>query len=128
MKQASIATSSVESWDSRTRAIEKVAMNAAAIAESTQAMLSREVDIVIPVVARLFTEQEQKALNNQVIRKLGILDSRLHLVGMYEAIVHNVYEKQLFQRVIPSLPQKLIPRWKRLMYEPRAGALDQLLR
>jgi hypothetical protein len=128
MKDASIATSTVESWDSRTRAIEKVAKNAAAIADSAQAMLSREIDIVIPVVARLFTESEQKSLNNQVIRKLGILDSRLHLVGMYEAIVNNVYEKQLFQKVIPSLPQKLIPRWKRLMYEPRAGALDQLLR
>ena len=103
-------------------------MNAAAIADSTQAMLSCEIHVVIPVVARLLTESEQKSLNNQVIRKLGILDSRLHLVGMYEAIVNNVYERQLFQKVIPSLPQKLIPRWKRLMYEPKAGALDRILR
>lgn len=86
MKDASIAASSLESWDSRTLAIEKVAKNAAAIADSTQAMLSREIDIVIPVVARLFTESEQKALNNQVIRKLGILDSRLHLVGL--SLIH----------------------------------------
>ena len=128
MKQATIAVSPAESWDSRTRAIETVAMNAAVIAETTEAMLSREVDIVIPVVARLFTEPEQKALNNQVIRKLGILDSRLHLVGMHEAIQDNVNEKQLFQRVIPSIPQKLLPRWKRLMYEPRAKALDQIVR
>jgi hypothetical protein len=128
VNQASIAVSSEESWDARTRAIAKVAMDAAEIAESTQAMLNREIDIVIPVVARLLSESEQKSLNNQVIRKLGILDSRLHLVGMYEAIVNNANEKQLFQKVIPSLPQKLIPRWKRLMYNPRAGALDQLLR
>lgn len=128
MKEASIAANPVESWDNRTRAIEKVATNAAAIADSTQAMLSREINIVIPFVARLMTEPEQTSLNNQVIRKLGILDSRLHLVGMYEAIVNNGHEKQLFVKAIPSLPQKLIPRWKRLMYEPRAGALDHILR
>lgn len=128
MNEASLAASTRQSWDRRSRAIENVAMNAAAIADSTQAMLTREINIVIPVVSRLLTESEQKALNNQVIRKLGILDSRLHLVGMSEAIANIVDEQQLFQKVIPSLPQKLIPRWKRLMYDPRAGALDEILR
>jgi hypothetical protein len=126
MKQASIAADVTSPRDTRLKAVERIASNAAAIADSTMAILHREVETVIPVVSLIFSEAEQKSMNNQVIRKLGILDSRLHLVGMYQAIVDNKNERQLFQRVIPSIPQKLIPRWKRLIYDPRAGALDNL--
>jgi hypothetical protein len=123
---ASIASDILVPRDTRVQAMENIVMNSAIIANSTHDMLRREETIIIPTIAQLLSEQEQKSINNLVIRKLGIFDSRLHLVGMYEAIQKNVNEQQLFQLVIPLLPQKLISRWKRTMYEPRAGALDKL--
>ena len=86
-------------------------------------MLVQEESFLVPVVARLVPDAEQKAFNNRVIRKLGILDSRLHLVSMHEAVQHNEAEQRLFQESIPAIPQMMIPRWKRLMYEPRVGIL-----
>jgi hypothetical protein len=62
------------------------------------------------------------AAHNQLIRKLGIWDSRLHLVGMHEAVweMNSEDERKLFEEVIPSIPRMVIPRWKRLIYEPQA--------
>ena len=127
MEHATIAADSSAPRDVRSRAVGDVAADAAAIAESAYSMLQREEAIVVPAVARMVSEAEQKSFNNQVIRKLGIFDSRLHLVGMYEAVVDNQAERRLFQRTIPSIPQRMIPRWKRLLYMPRAGALDNVL-
>jgi hypothetical protein len=127
MEKAALASDSSISQDARSRAVGDVAANAAAIAESTNSMLEREEAIVVPAIATLVPEAEQKSFNNQVIRKLGIFDSRLHLVGMHEAVADNQTERQLFQETIPSIPQMMIPRWKRTMYEPRAGALDKVM-
>ena len=126
MTQVSIATNAVESRERRTGALTQVAQQAAAIATLTQSMLDREVQVVLPIVARIWTESEQSVLNGRVIRSLGLLDARLHLVGMSEAISDNdsnnaVEERQLFRRVIPGLAQSLLPRWKRTLYDPRAG-------
>ena len=124
MTQVSIATNVVESRERRTGALTQVAQQAAAIATLTQSMLDREVQVVLPIVARIWTESEQSVLNGRVIRSLGLLDARLHLVGMSEAISDDsnaVEERQLFRRVIPGLAQSLIPRWKRTLYDPRAG-------
>lgn len=124
MTQVSIATNAVESRERRTGALTQVAQQAAAIATLTQSMLDREVQVVLPIVARIWTESEQSVLNGRVIRSLGLLDARLHLVGMSEAISDDsnaVEERQLFQRVIPGLAQTLLPRWKRTLYDPRAG-------
>lgn len=91
--------------------------------ETASSMLKREETFLVPVVAQLVPDSEQKAFNNRVIRKLGILHSRLHLVSMHEAVQHDEAEQRLFQETIPAIPQMMIPRWKRLMYEPRVGIL-----
>jgi hypothetical protein len=127
MQQAGTAANTSASWDARRRAVRYVAHDAAALATAAQSLLQREEAVVVPAVAVLASVAEQKAVNQQVLSKLGLWDARLHLVGMYEAIVENAVERRLFQQTIPSLPQKLIPRWKRLMYMPRAGALERLL-
>jgi hypothetical protein len=91
-------------------------------------MLQLEDKLLVPTIARIVPASEQKSFNDKVIRNLGILDSRLHLVGMYEAVweLNNEEERRLFQQSIPSLPQRMIPRWKRLLYEPRVGILNQV--
>jgi hypothetical protein len=35
-------------------------------------------------------------------------------------------ERELFEEAIPSIPQYMIPRWKRLLYEPRVGILNKV--
>jgi hypothetical protein len=126
MTSAGAIAGSSTSSSARSNAIGAVAMDAAAIADMAQLMLQREEETVIPVVAQLVPEAEQKSFNSKVIQKLGMWDARLHLVGMHEAVVESETERQLFRATIPSIPQKLIPRWKRLLYEPRAGALDKI--
>jgi len=82
--------------------------------------------LLVPCVSAIIPEKEQKSLNDKVIRKLGIFNSRVHLVGMYEAVweTNDETEKQLFQEVIPYIPRMLIPRWKNNLYKPQAGILD----
>lgn len=100
----------------------------AAIAEYARSMLQREDAILVPGIARIVPEAEQKSFNNQVIRMLGVFDSRMHLVGMHEAVweLENKKERELFQEAIPSIPQYMIPRWKRTLYEPRVGILGKV--
>ncbi|GAX12679.1 hypothetical protein FisN_UnNu037 [Fistulifera solaris] len=98
-----------------------IAERSAQVAQQTRSMLHLENTYLVPTIARIIPESEQKSFNNQVIRNLGIWDSRLHLVGMYEAIADDPTEMKLFEQIIPSLARKMIPRWKRLLYEPVAG-------
>jgi len=71
-------------------------------------------EFIAPIVALLVPENEQTAFNSKIIRKLGILDSRLYLVGMHEAASDDGHELKLFKQEIPRLPQYFLPSWKRL--------------
>ena len=103
----------------RLDAISAVAAKSSQIAQQAQSMLTTEDALLVPVISKVVSRQDQEAFNNQVIRNLGILDSRLHLVGMHEAVVNSHSEYPLFQQTIPRIPQMLIPRWKRLLYQPK---------
>ena len=120
-----LAADSKASPEVRRKALNEVASGAETIAETCSSMLQREESLLIPVIAKVVPASEQKSFNNRVIRKLGVLDSRLHLVGMHEAVRDDAAEMALFQEMIPSIPRMMIPRWKRTIYEPRAGVLDE---
>ena len=123
------ASSSVTAT-SQIKQLEIVASKSADIADCAQAMLNLEDAYLVPTIARIVSPNEQKAFNDKVIRNLGILNSRLHLVSMHEAVWsldkdrHD--ERALFESSIPKIPQMMIPRWKRLLYEPRVGVLNKL--
>ena len=89
-------------------------------------MMDVENNLLVPAIAKVVPESEQHSFNSKVLRNLGLFDSRLHLVAMYEAIEEsgNADEKALFEKAIPSIPQMMIPRWRRKLYEPKAGVLD----
>jgi len=55
--------------------------DSAVIADCGRAIMHRENSVIIPAIARFVPEHEQKNYNDKVIRALGILDSRVHLVG-----------------------------------------------
>jgi len=112
----------------RAAAFRVMATKSAAISDCARSMLRLEDSLLVPTIARVVPPREQKNFNDKVIRNLGILDSRIHLVGMHEAVweLDNERERELFKTSIPSLPQMMIPRWKRLLYEPRVGVLNQV--
>jgi hypothetical protein len=109
----------------RNQAIETVAEESSSLENCARSMMERENTLLVPAIAYFVPESEQKSFNNKVLLNLGLLDSRLHLVGMHEAVWEsdNSKEKELFKQAIPSIPQMMIPRWKRKLYEPKAHIL-----
>lgn len=89
-------------------------------------MLEREIDYVMPTVGLCVPENAQKKFNNQVIKQLGVLEARCHLVHMHEVVAeaNSATEEKLWQESIPSLPRSMIPRWKRTLYDPKTSMLD----
>jgi hypothetical protein len=68
----------------------------------------------------------QKSFNSKVLRQLGLLESRLHLVGMHDAVWESgiEVEKMKFEEEIPFVARMMIERWRQSLYIPKAGALD----
>lgn len=108
------------------RAAQEVAHQSGIIVIIARHMLEKEIAYIIPTIGRHVPEADQKKFNNQVIKVLGVFDSRCHLVHMHEVVEmsKSPLEEQLWKENIPSLPRSLIPRWKRTLYEPKAGVLD----
>jgi hypothetical protein len=45
---------------------------------------------------------------------------------MHEAVVEQGdIELELFEKEIPAIPRYMIPRWKRLLYDPQACVLEE---
>ena len=97
------------------------------ISTKLQHVFTQESQYLVPAVATLIPSKEQIRVNNKILRNLGIFESRAILVGMYETIQDDKYgnenERGLFEREIPFVPRKMIPRWKRTLYEEQAGML-----
>jgi hypothetical protein len=126
MKSASIATDPSADATVRAQAIERVVEQSASVQNRANTMMKIEDTLLVPAIAKLVPASEQHSFNNRVLRNLGLLDSRLYLVAMHEAVEEsgNKVEKALFEKAIPSIPQMMIPRWRRKLYEPKAGVLD----
>ena len=126
-EQARISSTSSIDISKRREAIKNVAEMSASLATRFQAMFEQSAErILVPAVALTVSERDQRAVSNRVIRKLGVLDSRRHLVGMYDAVLDegSANERELFESEMPSLARAMIPRWRRKLYEPAAGMLD----
>ncbi len=97
------------------------------ISTKLQHVFTQEIQYLVPAVATLIPSKEQIRVNNKILRNLGIFESRAILVGMYETLQDDRYgnenERGLFEREIPFVPRKMIPRWKRTLYEEQAGML-----
>jgi hypothetical protein len=106
--------------------LESIVEESAALASQARSMMQRENTLLVPAIAGIVPESEQKSFNNKVLMNLGLWDSRLHLVGMHEAVLDcgNPSEHEIFKHAIPSIPQMMIPRWKRKLYEPHSSVLD----
>jgi hypothetical protein len=100
-----------------------IAQQAMLLSSLCQSIFDRADSLLVPAIAFLVPENEQLSFNNKVLRKLGVLNSRLHLVSMHEAVLERSEEEQeLFNIEIPSVPRYMISRWKRLLYDPLTSA------
>jgi hypothetical protein len=110
----------------RSEAIRGIAEDSAELESCARSMMNRENSLLVPAIAEVVPESEQKSFNSKVLRNLGLLDSRLHLVHMHEAVWESniAEEKKLFQQNIPSIPQRMIPRWRRNLYLPQTNVLE----
>ena len=92
------------------------------------AIFEKEDELLVPAVAAIVPSKNQKSFNSKVLRKLGLFESRVHLVGMHDAVWDDHYgserERELFDVEIPTLPRMMIPRWRKSLYAPKAGVLD----
>lgn len=124
--QSRLAASNDITQSQRSEALSNIAQMSAVLNSRTRGIMDKEDSLLVPSISIMVPEKEQRNFNNRVIRKLGLLDSRLHLVGMYDAVwaTNDSEEKRLFEEMIPYIPRKMIPRWKRNLYMPKAGILD----
>lgn len=125
-KRARLACDTKESESCRSDAIVEVANYSAELQNLVQRMISIEENLLVPAVGAIVPVKEQKSFNNKVLRKLGLLNSRLHLVGMYETVWedNDSKEKELFQQAIPGISRNMIPRWKRKLYQPKTYMME----
>ena len=82
--------------------------------------------LVVPAIALVVPSRSQKTFNNRVLLKLGVLESRVHLVGMHDAVWESgsEIEKTKFETEIPYVAKVMIDRWRKSLYNPKAGMLD----
>ncbi len=91
-----------------------------------QALRNLQESLIVPSVARIVPSGEQKSFNNKVLLQLGLLESRVHLVGMRDAVWESglEMEKKTFESDIPYVARIMIERWRKSLYLPKAAALD----
>lgn len=95
----------------------------------TKSIQEKQDRFIVPALSKVVSSREQKAFNNKVLRKLGLLESRIHLVGMHDAVYDNRFgnevEKQNFEAEIPGVAKMMLERWRRTLYQPQVGMLDE---
>lgn len=108
-------------------AVQRIAELSNELPTCIQTIRKIEDTFLVPAVAILVSESRQRAFNKKIIFNMGVLDSRIHLVGMHEAVWEQGDEREMemFRQEIPAIPRYMIPRWKRLLYDPQACFLDE---
>ena len=82
--------------------------------------------LLVPAISLLISPKTQKSFNNRVLLQLGLLESRIHLVGMHDAVVESGVESEriAFEKEIPYVARMMIERWRESLYVPKAGMLE----
>jgi len=96
------------------------------LSERLSQMRELQETFVVPAIALVVPSRSQKTFNNRVLLKLGVLESRVHLVGMHDAVWESgsEIEKKKFETEIPYVARVMIDRWRKSLYNPKAGMLD----
>ena len=79
---------------------------------------------LVPYISAYISKREQGKFNRKVLSSLGLLNSQIHLVSMYEAIKEKPEEIKIFNKQMPSVARALIPVWRSNFYTPRTSCFD----
>lgn len=104
------------------RKIDDILVDMQACANKIQSV---QESLFVPYIAAFVSKSEQEVFNRMVIKRLGLLDSQVHLVSMYEAIKAVPRELRLYEEQIPSIARAVLPVWRKRLYLPRAGCLHE---
>ncbi len=125
---ASMASSSSSiTIEQRQRYLREVVRLSTRLSDQLHSMRDLQEMLVVPSIAQVVSASEQKSFNNKVLLALGLLESRVHLVGMHDAVwaSGSEIEKQKFEKEIPYVARIMIERWRKSLYAPKgAWALD----
>ncbi|CAN0339823.1 unnamed protein product [Ectocarpus sp. 6 AP-2014] len=103
-------------------------LRCAELAEELEAKAARLARVqeaaIVPVTAAYATSKQQWKFNDKVIFSLGLVDAQVFLVAMHDAIKSDREEFNKFRKNVPKFARALIPTWRRVLYLPRAGCLE----
>lgn len=125
-ESAKAASKSSESFQNKQRLLGDVARSSRHLVDQLASMRNLQEAFIVPAISRVVPSKVQKSFNSRVLLSLGLLESRLHLVGMRDAVWESGIEaeKTKFEEEIPYLARMMIERWRQSLYIPKAGALD----
>lgn len=124
---ASASSSSSITIEQRKRYLREVVRLSTRLSDQLHSMRDLQEMLVVPSISLVVSASEQKSFNNKVLLALGLLESRVHLVGMHDAVwaSGSDIEKQKFEKEIPYVARIMIERWRKSLYAPKgAWALD----
>jgi hypothetical protein len=120
------AKAAVNKPDKRQQNLNDVIQLSSQLSERLQQMRTLQETLVVPAISVVVPSKSQKSFNNRVLLKLGVLESRVHLVGMHDAVWQSGIEseKAKFETEIPYVARLMIERWRKSLYNPKAEMLD----
>ena len=124
---ASASSSSSITTEQRQRYLREVVRLSTRLSDQLYSMRNLQEMLIVPSISQVVSASEQKSFNNKVLLALGLLESRVHLVGMHDAVWESgsEIEKQKFEKEIPYVARIMIERWRKSLYAPKgAWALD----
>jgi len=125
-EKANAASSSSITTEQRQRYLREIVRLSTRLSEQLHSMRNLQEMLIVPSVSRIVSASEQNSFNNKVLLGLGLLESRIHLVGMHDAVWESgsEIEKEKFQKEIPYVARIMIERWRKSLYFPKAWGLD----
>jgi len=81
---------------------------------------------VVPCIAENLSRWKQGRVNNRILRGLGLLTSRAHLVGMHDAVMElkgegGERERELWKGKIPKVARMGVKGWRKGVYLDKGG-------
>mmetsp|Transcript_24417 Transcript_24417/g.43742 ORF Transcript_24417/g.43742 Transcript_24417/m.43742 type:complete len:341 (-) Transcript_24417:299-1321(-) len=125
-ERAKAASNSSNSLKHKQQLLGDVTRSSRQLLDQLAPLRSLQETLIVPAISRVVPSKVQKSFNNKVLLNLGLLESRLHLVGMHDAVWESGIEdeKKKFVNEIPYVARVMIERWRKSLYIPKAGALD----
>ena len=122
----SLSSSTAKYKSHQQQLLHEIATLSKQLSNHLSSMRSLQETLIVPAISRMVPPKVQKSFNNKVLLNLGLLESRLHLVGMHDAVWELGVddEKIKFENEIPYVARMMIERWRLSLYIPKAGALD----